>query len=328
MTMMNQHHTYTASSSSPPWRKPKKKFEEVPTPKPASQKRTNYTPSFTPPEPTASHNRTNYTPSFTPPEPTASHKRTNYIPSFTPPVPTTSHNRTNYTPSFAPPVPTASQPTNYKSNAIPFSYDSQATTTARLSPPIPTTSHDTIYKTSSTTDPEGSAPKALVPSTEAILSHLAKNKFPGVAPPPVPPPRPTEPLPPPVPSRDAEPEKEESRGHHIGHFLPKEELNKFLPKNMRKPEKPKEEPKIDESNIGHKLLQKMGWKAGTGLGSDGGGITKPIEVVVKNDKSGVGTEDPTVATGSDDVFDLYRKRMMHAYKHRPNPLNNPRRQYY
>ena len=30
----------------------------------------------------------------------------------------------------------------------------------------------------------------------------------------------------------------------------------------------------------------------------------------------------------DDQFDQYRKRMMLAYRFRPNPLNNPRRDYY
>jgi splicing factor 4 len=30
----------------------------------------------------------------------------------------------------------------------------------------------------------------------------------------------------------------------------------------------------------------------------------------------------------DDAFDQYRKRMQLAYRSRPNPLNNPRRDYY
>ena len=34
-----------------------------------------------------------------------------------------------------------------------------------------------------------------------------------------------------------------------------------------------------------------------------------------------------LATG-DDAFEQYRKRMMMAYRFRPNPLNNPRRAYY
>jgi hypothetical protein len=35
---------------------------------------------------------------------------------------------------------------------------------------------------------------------------------------------------------------------------------------------------ISEDNIGNKLLQKMGWKAGEGLGAQKDGITAPIEV--------------------------------------------------
>jgi len=34
------------------------------------------------------------------------------------------------------------------------------------------------------------------------------------------------------------------------------------------------------------------------------------------------------ADEDDDEFDTYRKRMMLSYRFRPNPMNNPRRQYY
>ena len=34
------------------------------------------------------------------------------------------------------------------------------------------------------------------------------------------------------------------------------------------------------------------------------------------------------ADEDDDEFDQYRKRMMLSYRFRPNPMNNPRRQYY
>lgn len=37
---------------------------------------------------------------------------------------------------------------------------------------------------------------------------------------------------------------------------------------------------IGEDNIGNKLLQKMGWSEGRGLGKAGQGITAPIEVMV------------------------------------------------
>lgn len=30
----------------------------------------------------------------------------------------------------------------------------------------------------------------------------------------------------------------------------------------------------------------------------------------------------------DDAYTLYRKRMQLGYKHRPNPLGNPRKSYY
>ena len=34
--------------------------------------------------------------------------------------------------------------------------------------------------------------------------------------------------------------------------------------------------KLTESNMGFKMLQKMGWSEGAGLGAEGQGITNPI----------------------------------------------------
>ena len=41
---------------------------------------------------------------------------------------------------------------------------------------------------------------------------------------------------------------------------------------------------------------------------------------VSFDQSGVGAEKVSEVKKEDDDFDLYRKRMMLAYKFRPNPL--------
>ncbi|KAI8985233.1 hypothetical protein BDB01DRAFT_789405 [Pilobolus umbonatus] len=45
---------------------------------------------------------------------------------------------------------------------------------------------------------------------------------------------------------------------------------------------------IPETNIGYKLLQKLGWKAGKGLGAEGQGRVDPIRIDLKDDSLGVG----------------------------------------
>ncbi|KAF9436358.1 hypothetical protein BGZ76_004182 [Entomortierella beljakovae] len=47
---------------------------------------------------------------------------------------------------------------------------------------------------------------------------------------------------------------------------------------------------ISTENIGHRLLSKMGWTPGDGLGASGSGITKPIEAVMKRSRRGLGHE--------------------------------------
>mmetsp|Transcript_10316 Transcript_10316/g.14190 ORF Transcript_10316/g.14190 Transcript_10316/m.14190 type:complete len:252 (+) Transcript_10316:682-1437(+) len=44
--------------------------------------------------------------------------------------------------------------------------------------------------------------------------------------------------------------------------------------------------------------------------------------------AGLGARSTHELESTDNEFDQYRKRMMLAYKFRPNPLNNPRRDYY
>jgi len=77
------------------------------------------------------------------------------------------------------------------------------------------------------------------------------------------------------------------------------------------------------------MLQKLGWTEGHGLGADGGGIVEPVNKgAAPVENSGLGQSRPDDIKSDDDEFEAYRKRMMLAYRFRPNPLNNPRRPYY
>ncbi|RWS09192.1 SURP and G-patch domain-containing protein 1-like protein [Dinothrombium tinctorium] len=124
-------------------------------------------------------------------------------------------------------------------------------------------------------------------------------------------------------SKWAEMLTEHSKGkHHLGDFLPTEELEKFMQqweaikdkKASLLYESDYQNFKLQSDNVGYQLLKKMGWNEGesvAGIGNAGLGHVRPHEL-----KDG------------DDEYDAYRKRMMLAYRFRPNPLNNPRRAYY
>ncbi|KAL0111332.1 hypothetical protein PUN28_012907 [Cardiocondyla obscurior] len=123
--------------------------------------------------------------------------------------------------------------------------------------------------------------------------------------------------------------------HHIGDFLPPDELKKFMEqynavKQGKEPDlSDYKEYKLKEDNIGFQMLQKLGWSEGQGLGSEGSGRIEPINKATNRlDSAGLGSERPDGVSRDDDEFDAYRKRMMLAYRFRPNPLNNPRRPYY
>ncbi|XP_065836193.1 angiogenic factor with G patch and FHA domains 1-like [Oscarella lobularis] len=47
---------------------------------------------------------------------------------------------------------------------------------------------------------------------------------------------------------------------------------------------------IDSSNKGRQMLEKMGWKDGSGLGADEIGIAEPVMAVVRSERSGLGSE--------------------------------------
>ncbi|KAM7379205.1 hypothetical protein PAMP_004774 [Pampus punctatissimus] len=123
--------------------------------------------------------------------------------------------------------------------------------------------------------------------------------------------------------------------HFIGDFLPPEELEKFMEtfkalKEGRDPDYSEyKEFKLTVENLGFRMLMKMGWKEGEGLGSEGQGIKAPVNKgTTAMNGAGFGVDRPAELTKNDDEYDAYRKRMMLAYRFRPNPLNNPRRPYY
>ncbi|XP_075063798.1 SURP and G-patch domain-containing protein 1 [Mixophyes fleayi] len=129
---------------------------------------------------------------------------------------------------------------------------------------------------------------------------------------------------------------EMGRGKHfIGDFLPPDELDKFMEtfkalKEGREPDYSEyKEFKLTVENIGYQMLMKMGWKEGDGLGSDGQGIKNPVHKgSMAVDGAGFGIDRPAELSKNDDEYEAFRKRMMLAYRFRPNPLNNPRRPYY
>jgi len=123
--------------------------------------------------------------------------------------------------------------------------------------------------------------------------------------------------------------------HHIGDFLPPGELDKFMNKykalrsGTAWDTSEYQENKLTQDNVGFKMLQKMGWSEGVGLGADGQGVVNPVgKSGAGVARLGLGTVKPGEVGEGDDEFDQYRKRMMLAYRFRPNPMNNPRRQYY
>ena len=125
--------------------------------------------------------------------------------------------------------------------------------------------------------------------------------------------------------------------HHLSDYLPGEEYLRFMAQvekarggDVAKTEySDYKDHEIKQDNIGYQMLQRAGWHEGQGLGAQLQGITTPVNKGRSSlDSTGVGSGKVADVKCEDDEFSLYRKRMMLAYKFRPNPLNNPRRPYY
>lgn len=159
------------------------------------------------------------------------------------------------------------------------------------------------------------------------------------------PPTPSLQPPPSKPSRQHSPQRRQpdepllapgagKKGHHMGDYIPPEELEKFMSKcndakAVKAAKATADRAKIQADNVGHRLLSKMGWKEGEGLGSGRSGQADPVQAgQVKLNNLGVGAEQPGEVTAEDDIYEQYKKRMMLGYRYRPNPLNNPRKAYY
>lgn len=75
-----------------------------------------------------------------------------------------------------------------------------------------------------------------------------------------------------------------SGSHHIGDFLPPDELERFMQKweavrdgkSSEIDESDYNNFKLKSDNVGFKMLQKLGWSEGEGLGSTSSGIEVPI----------------------------------------------------
>ncbi|CAB4011305.1 rna-binding 5 [Paramuricea clavata] len=71
---------------------------------------------------------------------------------------------------------------------------------------------------------------------------------------------------------------------------------------------------IQSDNIGNKMLQAMGWTAGTGLGKARQGIVNPISAKMRNRTAGLGLKGSDFgATAGDSERDILKKMAQSRY---------------
>lgn len=65
---------------------------------------------------------------------------------------------------------------------------------------------------------------------------------------------------------------------------------------------------IPESNVGFKLLQRMGYNPGSALGKEGSGRAEPVGLEIRRSRAGVGREDPHKEKRKQEEFRAESKR--------------------
>ncbi|XP_050044712.1 angiogenic factor with G patch and FHA domains 1 isoform X2 [Dermacentor andersoni] len=94
--------------------------------------------------------------------------------------------------------------------------------------------------------------------------------------------------------QDRAQERRETRGSNFPHERDSE------PASVDKP--------LQQDNIGFKLLHKMGWKEGAGLGKNQQGATEPVKVTSRNTRKGLGHSGPKVEDQRSHILNKTRER--------------------
>lgn len=83
---------------------------------------------------------------------------------------------------------------------------------------------------------------------------------------------------------------------------------------------------LQEDNVGFKLLQKMGWKEGAGLGKQQQGATAPIEVKSTNTRKGLGHSGPKMEDQRSQILSKTRERYQAITEKEETTGSSPKRE--